>query len=239
MGRKVTPVCTQTTRVMGTWEACGWEEGHDGGNGQEAFEIKSCGFNSLLNPRHLRGNQEEEGRWRDLICEGTGRRENTVAGKSKEKHAIGWKERGEKHACNGSEEERQGWGHLCPPSPFPGHKSSSLSTATVAYPWYQKVSTPFLTRHLGSLFKVEGGERRKARAASGIPKHSLMKRLWHGGGRAALGWHGYPCGLGLSGGCHSHGGDGGAHLHPLHHRHCPQPWSVSAPACAWPLPMRT
>lgn len=63
-------------------------------------------------------------------------------------------------------------------------------------PWHQKAPTPFLTRHLGSLFKVEGGERRKARAASGIPKHSLMKRLWHGGGRAALDWQGYPCGLG-------------------------------------------
>lgn len=27
--------------------------------------------------------------------------------------------------------ERQGWGHLCPPIPFPGDKSRSLSTATV------------------------------------------------------------------------------------------------------------
>lgn len=51
------------------------------------------------------------------------KRENIVAGKSEEKHAIGWKKRGEKHACNGSEEERQDWGRLCPPIPFTGDKS--------------------------------------------------------------------------------------------------------------------
>lgn len=27
-------------------------------------------------------------------------------------------------------------------------------------PWHQKAPTPFLTRHLGSLFKVEGGEKK-------------------------------------------------------------------------------
>lgn len=162
-------------------------------------------------------------------------RERIAAGES-EKHATGQQKRREKRACKGSGgEERQGWGHLCPPIPSQETNPDPCPLPPWNSPWHQKVPTPFLTRHLGSLFKVEGGERRKARAASGIPKHSLMKRLWHGGGRAALGCQGYPCGLGLSGGYHSHGGDGAAHLHPLPHRHCPQPWSVSAPACAWPL----
>lgn len=162
-------------------------------------------------------------------------RENIAAGESEEKHAIG--QRGaEKRACKGSGWGREaGLGPSLSSHPFPGDKSRSCPLPPWKSPWHQKVPTPFLTRHLGSLFKVEGGERRKARAASGIPKYSLMKRLWHGDGRAALGCQGYPCGLGLSGGCHSHGGDGAAHLHPLPHRHCPQPWSVSAPACAWPL----
>lgn len=45
-------------------------------------------------------------------------RENTAAGESEEKHAIG--QRGAEkrvHAKGVGGEERQGWGHLCPPIP--------------------------------------------------------------------------------------------------------------------------
>lgn len=104
-------------------------------------------------------------------------RENIAAGESEEKHAIG--QRGaEKRACKGSGWGREaGLGPSLSSHPFPGDKSRSCPLPPWKSLWHQKVPTPFLTRHLGSLFKVEGGERRKARAASGIPKHFNEKTL--------------------------------------------------------------
>lgn len=86
--------------------------------------------------------------------------------------------------------ERQGWEpRVCPPAPFPRDTSRPSSTAPMGTPHGIGVPTPFFynRRHLGPLSKVQGGERRKARAASEVPKHSLMKRFlaWGGRGEAA------------------------------------------------------
>lgn len=118
------------------------------------------------------------------------------------------------------------------PCPLLPREDSVASGSSHSLPYQSRAP-----RHLGSPFTVQGGERRKARAASEVPKHSLMKRFLARGGRGEAvprpGW--VPQGglrLGLSGGCHSRGGDGAGHLHP--HPRRPQSWSPSAPACAWP-----
>lgn len=140
--------------------------------------------------------------------------------------------------------ERRGWApRVCPPGPFPADRPRPSSSAPTEQSMASESShsRPYQSRaprHLGSLFKVWGGERRKARAASEVPKHSLMKRLlaWGGRGKAApQAWLGAQCGLGLSGGYHSRGGDdesGHRRPRPRHRR----PQSRSAPACAWPPP---
>lgn len=122
-------------------------------------------------------------------------------GRCEENVLAGRKGRNESPACNrngeekGNECDRSGGREAGPGAPhlssrpLPGRQIiQTLSAAPTGISRgirssHSRPYQPRGPRHLGSLFKVRG-ERRKARAAREVPKHSLMKRFLARGGLA-------------------------------------------------------
>lgn len=159
-------------------------------------------------------------------------RENTVAGKSEEKHAVGLKRRQKRNACSGSTEEKQGWGPSLSSHPLPRRQIQILGHRGIVR-GIRKFPLPSLP---DTWFPVKGrGRREKKGQGSKWHSKSLFNEktlAWRW--ESCPGWQGCPGKLGLSGGCHSRGADGADHHYFLRHRQS-QPLSMSAPACAWPL----
>lgn len=147
---------------------------------RERREEQACGAPGMRDER-------EGGAQRGRPCGAMGRGQacSRKGGTRKETHATEWGERG----------RAGGVPHVCPPGPFPGDESRPRPTAPTGglHGTESSRSLPYQSRapsHLGSLFKVWGGERRRARAASQVPKHSLMTRFCVGrlGEAAGPGW---------------------------------------------------
>lgn len=156
---------------------------------------RTCGLASVLATLSLRRKGEDGklvGQQACKINRGGRARERIFSQEKRGKTGMPQKPGGTRKEMHATEMGERGRAARPTSVPFPGDTSRPLCTAPLGTAPERSHSRPYQSRapkYLGSLFKVWGGERRKARAASEVPKHSLMKILlaWGGPGEAAPG----------------------------------------------------